>query len=264
MRIDVLTLFPNMFTGPFDASILGRARRDGLVEVNVWDIREHTKDRHRTADDAPYGGGPGMVMKPEPVVEAVEHVIAQGPADIRPWVILLAPQGRRFDQRIAEEYAQLPWLILICGHYEGVDDRVRQLVADEVLSIGDFVLTGGEPAAIVVVDAVVRLIPGVLGEAASVHEESFGRDMLLEYPQYTRPVEYRGLRVPDVLLSGNHAAIRRWRRKESLRLTRLIRPDLLERAVLSDEDRALLLEIERELAESGPAGAGPCRQGVEK
>lgn len=246
MRIDILTLFPNMFQGPFDESIIGRARREGRVDLRVWDIREHTKDRHRTADDTPYGGGPGMVMKPEPVVEAVEYVTRQEPPAAKPRVLLMAPQGRRFDQRVAEELAHDPWLILICGHYEGIDDRVRQLVVDDAVSVGDFVLTGGEPAAIVVVDAVVRLLPGVLGAAESVDEESFGADALLEYPQYTRPVEYRGLRVPDVLLSGNHGAIRRWRRKASLRLTRKVRPDLLGAAPLTAEDRELLAEIEAE------------------
>lgn len=247
MLFDILTLFPGMFTGPFNESILGRAQREGLLTIRIWDIREHTEDRHRTVDDTPYGGGAGMVMKPEPIVRAVEHVTEMGGPAKRPRVILFAPQGRQFNQNIAQELAQESWLLFICGHYEGIDDRVRQLVADDVLSIGDFVLTGGEPAAIAVVDAVARLLPGVLGAPESVAEESFGPDGLLEYPQFTRPAEYRGLAVPDILLSGNHGAIRRWRRKESLRLTLLYRPDLLREEKLTEEDRMLLQEVRAEL-----------------
>lgn len=254
MRFDILTLFPGMFHGPFDESMLGRARREGLLDVNVWDIRDQTTDRHRMVDDTPYGGGPGMVMKPEPIVRTVEHVAASGPPDETPRVVLFAPQGRRFDQALAQELAQESWLVLICGHYEGVDDRVRQLKATEVVSIGDYILTGGEPAAIVMVDAVARLLPGVLGAAASIEEESFGVDALLEYPQYTRPVEYRGLRVPDVLLSGHHGEIRRWRRKESLKWTLSSRPDLLDVSKLTDEDLGLLQEIKEE-ARSGETEA---------
>lgn len=253
MVFDILTLFPSMFQGPFDESILGRAQREGLVDIRIWDIREHTDDRHRTVDDAPYGGGAGMVMKPEPIVRAVEHVSRQQGPPSGPRVIMFAPQGRPFNQEMARELAQEPWLLFICGHYEGIDKRVEQLVAHDVLSIGDFVLTGGEPAAIVVVDAVARLLPGVLGGAESVTEESFGPDALLEYPQYTRPAEYRGLKVPEVLLSGNHGAIRRWRRKESLRSTLLKRPDLLREESLSEEDRLLLREIREELSASPDA-----------
>lgn len=244
---DILTLFPGMFQGPFDESILGRARREGLIDVRVWDIREHTDDRHRTVDDTPYGGGAGMVMKPEPIVRAVEHVRLQGPSDKKPRVIMFAPQGRPFNQQLAQELASEPWVVLLCGHYEGIDDRVRQLVCDDVISVGDFVLTGGEPAAMVVVDAVARLIPGVLGGAESTSEESFGSDRLLEYPQFTRPAEFRGLAVPEILLSGNHGAIRRWRRKESLKLTLTLRPDLLHEERLTKEDRALLHEVRDEL-----------------
>lgn len=232
-----------MFQGPLDESIVGRARREGLLKIRTWDIREYTHDRHRTVDDTPYGGGPGMVMKPEPIVEAVRHVTSVGPLEVKPRVVLLAPQGVPFRQALARELAEEPWLMLICGHYEGIDDRVRQMVATDVVSIGDFVLTGGEPAAIVLVDAVARLVPGVLGGSESIDDESFGEDGLLEYPQYTRPVEMEGLRVPDILLSGHHGEIRRWRRRESLRLTLKYRPDLLKEARLSDDDRALLAEV---------------------
>lgn len=258
MVFDILTLFPGMFSGPFGESILGRAQREGLLTIRVWDIRDHTDDKHRTVDDAPYGGGAGMVMKPEPIVRAVEHVIQTGGPAERPRIILFAPQGARFNQDIARELAKESWLVLICGHYEGIDDRVRQLVADDVLSIGDFVLTGGEPAAIVLVDAVARLLPGVLGAPESAEEESFGPDGLLEYPQYTRPAEYRGLAVPEVLLSGNHGAIRRWRRKESLKLTLLYRPDLLREDSLTEEDRALLQEVRAELAGECEERPGDC------
>lgn len=246
MHFDILTLFPGMFDGPFSESMLGRAQRDGLIDIRVWDIREHATDRHRTVDDTPYGGGPGMIMKPEPLVRAVEHVKTQGPRGVRPRVILFAPQGRPFDQSFAAELAKEQWVMMICGHYEGIDDRVRQLVATDLVSVGDFVLTGGEPAAIVVVDAVARLRPGVLGGEESTHEESFGQYALLEYPQYTRPTEYRGLRVPDVLLSGHHGEIRRWRRMQSLRWTLQSRPDLLEDGRLTEEDRKLLQELRKD------------------
>lgn len=230
--------------GALDESIVGRARERGLLTLRVWDIRDFTTDRHRTVDDTPYGGGAGMVMKPEPIHRALEHVKASSgtPADR---VILMSPQGRPFVQQVAKELAQADRLILICGHYEGVDERVRtRLVTDEI-SIGDYVLTGGELPAMVLIDAVARLIPGVLGSEESANEESFG-DGLLEYPHYTRPREYLGESVPEVLLSGNHEAIRRWRRKESLRRTRARRPDLLAAARLSDEDLKFLREIEEE------------------
>lgn len=246
MIVDVLTLFPGMFAGPFGESILGRAQKAGLWELGLWDIREFTTDRHRTVDDTPYGGGLGMVMKVEPVVEAVEHVRAQRGEEVEPHVVLLAPQGRRLTQTVVEELAQKRWLIVICGHYEGIDDRVRTLLNTDVVSLGDFVLTGGEPAAIALVDAVVRLQPGVLGKDESAVEESFAGDGLLEYPQFTRPPEFRGAKVPDILLSGNHEAIRIWRRKESLRLTWRQRPELLEQARLTEEDRRLLDEIAAE------------------
>ena len=221
MRVDILTLFPGMFVGPFDESMLKRARESSALELNLVDIRDFAADRHRTVDDTPYGGGPGMVMKPGPIFAAVEAV--RRPAS---HVILLSPQGRQFEQAIAAELSRLPHLVLICGHYEGVDERVREHLVDDELSIGDFVLTGGELAAMVVVDAVVRLLPGVLGAGESIVEESHSSG-LLEYPQYTRPAEFRGWRVPDILLSGNHAEIARWRRRQALEWTRQRRPDLL-------------------------------------
>ncbi len=221
MRVDILTLFPGMFVGPFDESMLKRAREAGVLKLNLVDIRDFATDRHRTVDDTPYGGGPGMVMKPGPLFAAVEAV--RGP-DSR--VILLSPQGRLFEQAMAVELSTLPHLVLICGHYEGVDERVREHLVDDELSIGDYVLTGGELAAMVVVDAVTRLLPGVLGAGESTVEESHSSG-LLEYPQYTRPAEFRGWRVPDILLSGNHAEIARWRHRQALERTRQRRPDLL-------------------------------------
>jgi tRNA (guanine37-N1)-methyltransferase len=221
LRIDILTLFPGMFVGPFDESIVRRARAAGAVEINVVDLRDFTSDRHRTADDAPFGGGPGMVMKPEPIFAAVE---ALRTAEAR--AILLSPRGRLFSQSVAVELSASSHLVLICGHYEGVDERVRDHLVDDELSVGDYVLTGGELPAMVVVDAVTRLLPGVLGAEASLSEESHSGG-LLGYPQYTRPAEFRGWRVPDILLSGNHAAIARWRRQRALRATHERRPELL-------------------------------------
>lgn len=218
MRIDVVTLFPEMFEGPLRESILGRARDRGLVGIGLHDLREYATDRHRVVDDAPYGGGPGMVLKPEPIVAAIHDVRGTDG-----YVILLTPQGAAFRQDVARALAQRPHLVLVCGRYEGVDERVRTFVDAEV-SIGDYVLTGGELAAMVVIDAVVRLVPGVI-EAESLEHESHTAG-LLEYPQYTRPVEFLGLRVPDVLVSGDHAAIARWREAEARRRTRERRPDL--------------------------------------
>lgn len=239
----MLTLFPEMFPGPLGASILGRAIQRGLLDVRVHDIRTFTTDRHRTADDTPYGGGAGMVMKPEPVVAAVEAILTGGqPEAERPPVILLSPQGRLFSQAIARDLVQRARVVLICGHYEGIDERVRQLVVTDELSIGDYVLTGGELPALVVTDAVARLVPGVLGKEASHAEESFS-DGLLEYPHYTRPAEFRRLAVPEVLLSGHHAQIRRWRRRQALWRTLSRRPDLLPWAELSAEDRTFLAEL---------------------
>ena len=238
MRFDIFTLFPEMFAGPLDASIIGRARAEGLIEIALHNPRDVTTDRHHIVDDYPYGGGAGMVMKPEPLFTAVEAVYQGGP------IIMLSPQGRLFTQAVARELAAESRVTLLCGHYEGVDERVREHLATDEISIGDFVLTGGELAAMVIVDAVSRLLPGVLAPG-STDEESHTAG-LLEYPQYTRPVEFRGRRVPGILLSGHHAAIARWRRKEALRRTKERRPDLLARAELSAEDGKLLAELERE------------------
>jgi tRNA (guanine37-N1)-methyltransferase len=234
VRIDVVTIFPAMLAGPLEESILGRARSSGLVQIGVHDLRDYTTDRHRTTDDAPYGGGAGMVMRPEPLFAAVEALTTPG-AD----VILMTPQGRVFDQSIARELSGRQHLILLCGRYEGFDERVRQHLATDELSIGDYVLTGGELPALVVIDAVVRLLPGVLGSAESLAEESHAGG-LLEYPHFTRPPELRGWTVPEVLLSGNHAAIARWRREQALLRTLARRPDLLGRAELDSADRRFL------------------------
>jgi tRNA (guanine37-N1)-methyltransferase len=227
--VDVVTIFPAFFDSPLAAGLLGKAGERGLLKVRRHDLRAWASDRHRSVDDAPFGGGAGMVMLPGPWFEALDALEAEGPAH----VVLLAPDGRRFDQRVAERLASEPRLVLCCGRYEGVDERVRTRV-DEVLSIGDYVLAGGEPAALVVLDAVVRLLPGVMGNAASAADESFAAG-LLEYPQYTRPAVYRGLEVPAVLRSGDHGAIARWRRAASVERTRQVRPDLLEGA--EDPDR---------------------------
>jgi tRNA (guanine37-N1)-methyltransferase len=248
MRIDILTLFPEMFEGPLNSSIVGRARQAGLVDIRIRDIREHTHDRHRCADDSPYGGGAGMVMKVEPVVEAIEAARTDGAqaaaaGDVR--VAYLTPQGRPYEQATARRYAGLGQLILVCGHYEGVDERARQMAVDEEVSIGDYVLTGGELAAMVVVDSVVRLLPGAVGNPDSIEHESFWND-LLDYPHYTRPEVFRDRRVPEVLLSGHHAEIERWRRRQALERTWKRRPDLLDLDALSEEDRRMLEEIRRE------------------
>jgi len=225
MRIDVLTLFPAMFAGPLDESIIQRARKAGLLDLNVHDLRCWTHDRHRTVDDTPYGGGPGMVLKPEPIFEAVESLQSRHSTPAR--VVLTCPSGRSFDQGLARDFSQSQRLLLICGSYEGFDERVRENLADDEVSIGDYVLTNGALAAMVIIDAVTRLLPGALGDEASSVEESFSEG-LLEYPQYTRPAVYRGWNVPEVLLSGDHAAIARWRRQQSLRRTAERRPDLWE------------------------------------
>ena len=245
MRIDVLTLFPEMFQGPFDNSILKRAVTQKLVVFNIYNIRDYTHDKHHTADDYAYGGGAGMVMKPEPVFEAVETIKekAEGMSGKVPLVALMTPQGRVFDQTAAVELAKIEWLMLICGHYEGVDERIRQHLVNKEISIGDYVLTGGELAAMVVSDAVVRLIPGVLGSGESLLYESHTGG-LLEYPQYTRPEEFRGWQVPDVLMSGNHAEIAKWRRNQSLSRTRERRPDLFEKIELSSKDKKALKDID--------------------
>ncbi len=237
MRIDIITIFPDFVEAALSYSIVGRARERGLVQIQAHNLRDFTSDPHRTVDDYPYGGGPGMILKPEPFFEAVEAVAPGEQAHI----VLLTPQGEIFTQQKARELAQKSQLVLLCGHYEGVDERVAML-ADEELSLGDFVLTGGELPALAITEAVVRLLPGVLGNEASPAEESFSG--LLEYPQYTRPAEYRGLQVPAVLLSGHHEQVRLWRRREALRRTWQRRPDLLARAELTEEDWRLLRELQ--------------------
>jgi len=228
--VDIVTIFPGYFASPLAAGLLGKAGERGLLQVRLHDLRTWAADRHRSVDDAPFGGGAGMVMVPGPWFEALDALQADGPAH----VVLLAPDGRRFDQATATRLAGEPRLVLCCGRYEGVDERVRTRV-DEVLSIGDFVLAGGEAAALVVLDAVARLVPGVMGNAASAADESFAAG-LLEYPQYTRPAVYRGLEVPAVLRSGDHGAIARWRHDQAVERTRRLRPDLLDRAGPSDEE----------------------------
>jgi tRNA (guanine37-N1)-methyltransferase len=238
MRIDILTIFPGMFRGPFEESIVKRAVEKGVVQIFLHDIRDYASDRHRTVDDYPFGGGQGMLMKPEPLFAAVEDV--QGQAPERGPIVLLTPQGRLFEQGVAVELAGHDRLILICGHYEGVDARVHEHLTTDEISVGDYVLSGGELAAMVVVDAVVRQIPGALGSPLSSADDSFAQG-LLEHPQYTRPAEFRGMSVPEVLLSGNHGEIARWRRQQSLLRTAQHRPDLLARADLTEEEKQWLL-----------------------
>jgi tRNA (guanine37-N1)-methyltransferase len=234
MRIDILCLFPEMFISPFDCSIIKRARERGLVEVVVHNIRDYTHDKHDTVDDYAYGGGPGMVLKPEPIFEAMESIKKQVDYSGLP-IILLTPQGRLFTEQVARELALHQNMMLVCGHYEGVDERVREHLITDEISIGDYVLSGGELAAMVVVDAVVRLIPGVLGSPLSFHSDSHSNG-LLEYPQYTRPEVYQGWSVPAVLLSGNHGEIARWRRQQAILRTLKRRPDLAEQANLSAKE----------------------------
>jgi tRNA (guanine37-N1)-methyltransferase len=248
MRIDVLTLFPEMFAGPLESSILGRAIAAGVASVELHNIRDYATDKHQMVDDYAYGGGPGMVMKPEPLVRALEHVQqSRGAPDV---VLLLTPQGRTFTQREAERLAARAHIALLCGRYEGVDERVQALTGAQELSIGDYVLSGGEIPALVVIDAVSRLVPGVVGDRQSVLEDSFSRGML-DHPHYTRPVEFGGLRVPDVLLSGHHADVRRWRKRQALERTLARRPELVATADLDDEDRRLLAEIGKQERETG-------------
>jgi len=226
MRIEVLTTFPGIIEAVTAESILGRARQKGIVEVEAVNLRDFAADRHKTTDDEPFGGGPGMVMKCEPVFAAVEALTARRPG-ARARIVLMTPQGRRLDQKMVEELAAESYVIVVCGRYEGVDERIREHLVTDEISIGDYVLSGGEIPALVVIDAVARLVPGVLGDEASVESESFSSG-LLEYPQYTRPADFRGLQVPEVLLSGNHELIRQWRRVAALKRTRERRPDLLE------------------------------------
>jgi tRNA (guanine37-N1)-methyltransferase len=246
VRFDIVTIFPRMFEAPLGEGVVGRAIESGIVDVVVHDLREFTSDRHRSVDDVPFGGGPGMVLKPEPLFRAVERISeTRG----RPGAVLLtSPQGRRFTQAEAERLQALGHVAILCGRYEGVDDRVRQHLATDEISIGDYVLSGGELAALVIVDAVARLVPGVVGDAGSVAADSFARG-LLDYPHFTRPAEFRGWTVPDVLVSGHHARIENWRRREALRRTLRSRPDLLAGAALDDDERRLVRELSEEGAE---------------
>jgi len=269
MKFEILTIFPHFFRGPLDYGIVRRAREAGLIEIVIHDLRAFTHDRHRTVDDRPFGGGGGMVLKPEPIFECLEAMKISSREerlrqDARETVILLSPQGRIFTQSVARELANRARLVLICGRYEGVDERVSEHLADREISIGDFVLSGGELGAAIIVDTVARLVPGALGNAASAQQESFtthaaeppvrseseppsstcGSGGLLDYPHYTRPAEFRGMTVPEVLLNGNHDEIRRWRRHKALEKTLANRPDLLREAELSKEDRKILEEIE--------------------
>ncbi|MGE5173923.1 MAG: tRNA (guanosine(37)-N1)-methyltransferase TrmD [Betaproteobacteria bacterium] len=246
LNFEVLTLFPGMFEGPLNESILKRGREKGLLKVTVRNIRDYTEDKHKTADDSPYGGGAGMVLKPEPIFKAFEAMKDEHPGE-KFLTILLSPQGRVFHQNRAEELSEEKRrIILLCGHYEAIDERVIGSLVDEELSIGDYVLTGGELAALVVIDAATRLLPGVLGDEESAYRDSFG-DGLLDHPHYTRPAEFRGMKVPDVLLSGNHAEIEKWRRREALKATLLKRPDLLKTPELTEEDRTILEALKKEL-----------------
>jgi tRNA (guanine37-N1)-methyltransferase len=242
VRIDIVTIFPEFFDSPLRESIVRRAREKGLLDIRVHDLRDYTTDRHRVTDDYPYGGGAGMVMKPEPIFAAVEAVQSEGPPRR---VSLLSPKGRTWNHELAREYSSLPGIVLVCGRYEGEDERVRLSLVDDEISIGDYVLAGGETAALVILESVARLVPKVVGDAESVEQDSFYSG-ILDYPQYTRPPVFREMEVPPVLLSGNHADIRRWRRKEALRLTLERRPDLLGKAPLSRLDEELLEEVRRE------------------
>jgi tRNA (guanine37-N1)-methyltransferase len=267
MKIDMLTIFPDFFRGPLDYGIIRRARETGLVKISIHDLREFTKDKHRTVDDRPFGGGEGMVLKPEPIFECLESLGDVAPRELRlsgaakQSVILLSAQGRRFDQAQAAELSTLDRIVLICGRYEGVDERISEHLADREVSIGDYVLSGGELGAAVILDTVTRLIPGAVGNQNSTRQESFtdhaelsGEEPsstcvsggLLDYPHYTRPADFRGMAVPEVLMNGNHDQIRSWRRKTALEKTLRNRPDLLERVTLTAEDRELLDQIKRD------------------
>lgn len=243
MKFDIVTIFPRMFEGPTREGILGRAVERGLVDLRVHDLRDYTSDRHRTVDDVPFGGGPGMVLKVKPLVDAVEAIRRERGEPTS--IVITSPQGRLFSQDEAVRLSRLDHVAVICGRYEGVDERVRERLNAEELSIGDYVLTGGELPAMVILDAVARLIPGAVGDEQSVEADSFGRG-LLDFPHYTRPADFAGLKVPPVLVSGHHEEIRRWRKREALRRTLERRPDLLSQAALDDEERALLRELNEE------------------
>ncbi|MBW2091197.1 MAG: tRNA (guanosine(37)-N1)-methyltransferase TrmD [Deltaproteobacteria bacterium] len=242
MRFDVVTLFPRLFESFLSESLIGKALDKGIFEVRLLDIRDFTADRHKTADDRPYGGGAGMVLMPEPLAKAINFARETGSSGTRSRVVLLNPVGQPFNQSKAREYAALDHLIMVCGRYEGIDHRISLTLIDEEISLGDFILSGGEIPAMGVIEAVSRLLPGVLGAAESVEEETFSNG-LLEYPQYTRPRVFQGLAVPEVLLSGDHAAIRKWRRQESLKRTLERRPDMLAKADLTDSDREFLSQL---------------------
>ena len=239
MTVDIVTIFPAMLEQPLAAGVLGRAIERGTLDVKVRDLRDFTTDRHRVVDDVPYGGGPGMVLKPDPIFRALDAIEAERGTPLT--VVMMSPQGRRFTQAEAQRLSGLAHVVLLCGRYEGFDDRVRERVTEE-MSIGDYVLTGGELPALVILDAVARFVPGVVGDGQSVVEDSFSRG-LLDFPQFTRPPEIGAFRVPDVLLSGNHAEIRRWRKREALSRTLERRPDLLDEAALDDEERQMLREL---------------------
>jgi len=241
IRFDILSIFPEMFASPLHCSILKRAREKGLVEIHLHNIRDYAEDKHKMTDDAPYGGGGGMVMKVEPIDRALASILPEKEGIL---TVLLTPQGETFSQKMAEELSLRSRIVLICGHYEGVDERVRDHLVDKEVSMGDYILTGGELSAMIMIDAISRLVPGVLGNNESASSDSFSMG-LLEYPHYTRPSDYRGWPVPEVLLSGNHREILAWRRKESLRRTYVRRPDLLEKVALSPEDRETLEEIKK-------------------
>ena len=243
MKFDIVTIFPRMVEAALAEGVVGRGIARGILDIRVHDLRDHTTDRHRSVDDVPYGGGPGMVMKPEPLARAVDTIKAQRGAPGA--VILLSPQGRKFTQGEAVRMGAIPHLVLLCGRYEGMDERVRTVVATEEVSIGDYVLSGGELPALVLVDAISRLVPGVVGDSRSVEQDSFSRG-LLDYPHYTRPSEFAGEKVPDVLLSGHHEEVRRWRKMTALRRTLSRRPELLNMAALDDEERRMLEEIRKE------------------
>jgi len=288
-RIDILTIFPDFFRGPLDYGIVRRARETGLVDISIHDLRAFTKDKHRSVDDRPFGGGEGMVLKPEPIFECLESFGNVGSREVRlsrgakQSVILLSAQGRRFDQALAAELSSLDRIVLICGRYEGVDERISEHLADREISIGDYVLSGGELGAAVIVDAVTRLIPGAVGNSASTRQESFtearGESLaepaelagdgpsstcvsggLLDYPHYTRPADFRGMTVPEVLLNGNHDQIRSWRRRTALAKTLRNRPDLLERVALTEEDEELLAEIKLAQSLAKETGLAPSLQ----
>jgi tRNA (guanine37-N1)-methyltransferase len=252
MQFDIFTLLPEVFPAYLESSILFRARQRGLIDVRVHNIRDYTHDRHHVTDDTPYGGGGGMVMKPEPVFEAVESVLGVETLQTQPAtvpVILLTPQGRVFTQRVAEELARAEHIALLCGRYEGVDERIREHLVSDEISIGDYVLTGGELPALMIIDAVSRLIPGVLGDPTGAEDDSHSMG-LLEYPHYTRPPEFRGWKVPDILLSGDHAKIDKWRREQALTRTFNKRPDMLEKAELSDKEKKFVEGLQRVQKES--------------